>query len=87
MTFKPKKSRSLLGKKVKIDATTTLTAANQQIPTVCQEPVKSRGRWYDSFMKDTKRGLETVQLDTEGHLAIIRDGLQVNSKCSAHSSC
>ncbi|GFO24652.1 reverse transcriptase [Plakobranchus ocellatus] len=41
MEFKPKKSRSL----GKVDEATTFTVAKQQIPTVSQEPVKSRGRW------------------------------------------
>ena len=76
MKFKPKKSRSLSVRKGKIDATTTFTVANQQIATVSQEPVKSLGRWYDSSMKDTKRELETVELATEGLLAINRYGLQ-----------
>ena len=76
MKFKPKKSRSLSVRKGKIDATTIFTVASQQIPTVSQEPVKSLGRWYDSSMKDTKRGLETVELATEGLLAINRCGLQ-----------
>ena len=76
MKFKPKKSRSLSVRKGKIDATTTFTVASQQIPTVSQESVKSLGRWYDSSMKDTKRGLETVELATEGLLAINRCGLQ-----------
>ena len=63
-------------RKGKIDATTIFTVASQQIPTVSQEPVKSLGRWYDSSMKDTKRGLETVKLAAEGLLAINRCGLQ-----------
>ena len=42
--FKPKKTRSLSVRKGKIDATTTFTLANQQIPTVSQEPVKCPGR-------------------------------------------
>ena len=50
--------------------------ASQHIPTVSQEPVKSLGRWYDSSMKDTKKGQETVELATEGLLAINRCGLQ-----------
>ncbi|KAK3738959.1 hypothetical protein RRG08_006526 [Elysia crispata] len=43
-----------------------------------QWPVKTKslGRWYDSSMKDTKRGLETVELANEGLLAINRCGLQ-----------
>ncbi|KAK3767772.1 hypothetical protein RRG08_044905 [Elysia crispata] len=76
MKFKPKKSRSLSVRKGKIDATTIFTVASQHISTVSQEPVKSLGRWYDSSMKDTKRGLETVELATEGLLAINRCGLQ-----------
>ena len=66
MKFKPKKSRSLSVRKCKIDALTTITVANQQIPTVSQESVKSLKRFYDSSMKDTKRGLETVELATKG---------------------
>ena len=72
MKFKPKKSRSLSVRKGKIDATTTFTVANQQIPTVCQKPVNSLERWYDSVMKDTKRGLKIVELATEGLLVINR---------------
>ena len=75
MKFRPKKSRSFSVRKGKIDAT-TFTVANQQIPTVSQEPVKSLGIWYDSSMKETKRGLETVELASEGLLAINRCGLQ-----------
>ncbi|GFO36928.1 reverse transcriptase [Plakobranchus ocellatus] len=48
MEFKPKKSRSLSIRKGKVDETTTFTVAEQHIPTVSQEPVKSFGRWYDS---------------------------------------
>ncbi|KAK3781768.1 hypothetical protein RRG08_021414 [Elysia crispata] len=59
-----------------MDPTMAFTAANQQKPTVSQGPVKSLGRWYDSSMKDTRRGIETVELTTEGHLAIKRYVLQ-----------
>ncbi|GFN83892.1 reverse transcriptase [Plakobranchus ocellatus] len=50
--FKPKKSRSLSIRRGKVDEDTTFTVAEQQIPTVSQEPVKSLGRWYDSSMKN-----------------------------------
>ncbi|GFN93440.1 hypothetical protein PoB_001994600 [Plakobranchus ocellatus] len=30
------------------------------IPRISQEPVKSLGRWYDSSLKDTKRGSEAL---------------------------
>ena len=76
MNFKPKKSSSLSVRKGKIDAATTFTVANKQIPTVSKEPVKSLGSWYDSSKKDTKRGQETAELATEGLLAINRCGLQ-----------
>ena len=80
MNFKPKKSRSLSVRKGKTDAATTFTVANKQIPKVSEEPVKSLGRWYDSSMKDTKRGQETADLATEGLLAINRCGLKINVK-------
>ena len=76
MKFKPKKSPSLSVRKGKIDAMMTCTVANQQIPTVSQEPGKNLGRWYNSSMKD--RGLETVELATEGLLAINRCGFKVS---------
>ena len=72
-------SPSLSVRKGKVDAT-TFTVANQQIPTVSQKPVKSLGRWHDSSMKDTKRGLKTVELTTEGLLANNRCGLQCKLK-------
>ncbi|GFR85040.1 reverse transcriptase [Elysia marginata] len=75
MKFKPKKSRSLSIRKGKIEEAVTFTVAEQQIPTVSQEPVKSLGRWYDSSMKDTRRGVETVQFDSEGLVAINKCGI------------
>ncbi|GFN87641.1 reverse transcriptase [Plakobranchus ocellatus] len=54
----------------------TFTVAEQQITTVSQEPVKSLGRWYDSSMKDTRRGAETLELASESLLAINKCGLQ-----------
>ncbi|GFO23892.1 reverse transcriptase [Plakobranchus ocellatus] len=53
--FKPNKSRSLSIRKGKVEEATTFTVAEQQIPTVSQESVKSLGRWYNSSMKDTAR--------------------------------
>ncbi|GFN92758.1 reverse transcriptase [Plakobranchus ocellatus] len=70
MEFKPKKSRSLSIRSGKVDEVTTFTVAEQQIPTVSQEPVKSLGGWYDSSMKDTRRGAETLELASESLLAI-----------------
>ncbi|GFN76057.1 reverse transcriptase [Plakobranchus ocellatus] len=75
-SFKLKKSRSLSIRKGKVDEATTFTVAEQQIPTVSQEPVKSLGRWYESSMKDTRRGAETLKLVSERLLAISKCGLQ-----------
>ncbi|GFO21234.1 polyprotein [Plakobranchus ocellatus] len=50
--------------------------AEQQIPTVSQEPVKSLGRWYDSSMKDTRQGAETLEIASESLLAINKCILQ-----------
>ena len=62
MNFKPKKSCSLSVRKGKIVAAATFTVGNKQIPTVSEEPVKSLSRWYDSSMKDTKRGQKQQNL-------------------------
>ncbi|GFO00046.1 reverse transcriptase [Plakobranchus ocellatus] len=76
MEFKPKKSRSLSIRKGKVGEATTFTVAEQQIPTVSQEPVKSLGRWYDSSMKDTRRGAETSEFASESLQATNKCGLQ-----------
>ena len=60
--FQTKEVSQPLSKKGKIDAATTFTVVNKQIPTVSEEPVKSLSRWYDSSMTDTKRGQETTEL-------------------------
>lgn len=66
MLFKPKKSRSLSLRKGKIDESVTFSVANQVIPTVSEEPVKSLGRWYDASLKDTNRGKETMKTTEKG---------------------
>ncbi|GFO32236.1 reverse transcriptase [Plakobranchus ocellatus] len=76
MEFKPKKSRSLSIRKAKVDEATAFIVAEQQIPTVSQEPANSLGRWYDSSMKDTRRGAETLELTSESLLTINKCGLQ-----------
>ncbi|GFN74544.1 reverse transcriptase [Plakobranchus ocellatus] len=76
MEFKPKKSRSLSIRRGKVDEATTFTVAEQKIPTVSQEPVKSLGRWYDFSLKDNRRGAEKLELASESLLAINKCGLQ-----------
>ena len=75
MLFKPKKSRSLSLRKGKVDESVTFRIANQAIPTVSEEPVKSLGRWYDASLKDTKQGKETVKITEEGLETIDKCGL------------
>ena len=75
MRFKPKKSRSLSIRKGKVDNSVTFSVANQTIPTVSEEPVKSLGRWYDESLKDTNRGKETQRMNEEGLETIERCGL------------
>ena len=75
MSFKPKKSRSLSVRKGKVKEAVTFNVAGQNIPTVSQEPVKSLGRWYDSSLKDTKRGAETSELAKAGLQTIDKCGL------------
>ena len=76
MKFKPKKSRSLSLRRGRVNPTIHFRVADQDIPTVSQEPVKSLGRWYDSSLKDTKRGEETMIMTLEGLQAIDKCGLQ-----------
>ena len=75
MHFKPKKSRSLSLRRGKVDDSVKFRIANQTIPTVSEEPVKSLGRWYDATLKDTKRGAETKATSAEGLEKINQCGL------------
>ena len=75
MQFKPKKSRSLSLRRGKVDDSVKFRIANQTIPTVSEEPVKSLGRWYDATLKDTKRGDETKATSAEGLEKINQCGL------------
>ena len=75
MKFKPKKSRSLSLRKGKVAESVVFSVANQAIPTVTEEPVKSLGRWYDDTLKDTQRAKETKQMSEEGLETIDQCGL------------
>ena len=52
MKVKQTKSRSLTLSRGKADPKAIFTIANNNILTVCDGPVKSLGRWYDSNLKD-----------------------------------
>ena len=75
MKFKPKKSRSLSLRKGKVTESVVFSVANQNIPTVTEEPVKSLGRWYDDTLKDTQRAKETKEMSEEGLKTIDQCGL------------
>ena len=87
MQFKPKKSRSLSLRRGKVDDSVKFRIANQTIPTVSEEPVKSLGRWYDATLKDTKRGDETKATSAEGLEKINQCGLPESLKYGASSLC
>ena len=79
MSFKPKKSRCLSLRKGKM-VEVSFQVAGQDIPTVKSEPVKSLGRWYDASLKDTQRGVETMNSTIEGLHIIDKSGLQAKHK-------
>ena len=81
MKFKPAKSRSLSLQKGKVDDNTVFHIDGQAIPTVCEQPVKSLGRWYDRSLKDTmqsqgikeeaEKGLKTInKTDLQGRFKV-----------------
>ena len=53
MKVQPAMSRSLTLSRGKVDPKAIFTIANNSIPTVCDGPVKSLERWYNSSLKDT----------------------------------
>ena len=52
MKFKPKKSRSLVLSKGKVDEDFHFNLHEQPIPSIFEEPVKSLGRWYTKDLRD-----------------------------------
>ena len=65
MKFKPAKSRSLSIVKGKVANDIKFQVGGQAIPTVCEEPVKSLGRWYDCNLKDSKQSQAVVKASEE----------------------
>ncbi|GFN81629.1 reverse transcriptase [Plakobranchus ocellatus] len=78
--MKPKKSRSLSVRKVKLVEDVCCKVASQDIPRIGQKPAKSLGRWYDSSLKDTKRGSEAFEQASVGLQAIDNCGLPGKNK-------
>ena len=75
MAFKPKKSRSLSIRKGKVDDRVSFIVADQKIPTLSQEPVKSLGRQYDESLKDKIAARNTEDLVVSGLQKIQTSGL------------
>ncbi|GFN83951.1 reverse transcriptase [Plakobranchus ocellatus] len=73
-SFKTKKSRSLSIRKGKLNKDVFFKVASQDTPTTTQEPAKSLIRWYNSFLKDTKRGSEGLEQASVGLHAIEKGG-------------
>ena len=59
MKFKPKKCRSLLLRKGKVNQNINFKVGGQIIHTVSEELVKSLGRWFDESLKDINQAKET----------------------------
>ena len=53
--------KSLTQSRSKVDPKAIFTIANDNIQTVCDVPVKSLWRWYDSSLKDTSRTQDVTQ--------------------------
>ena len=85
--FKPKNSRNVSIRRGKKDNSVKFRIANQTIPTVSEESVKSLGRWYDATLKGTKRKEKTKATSAEGLEKINHCGLQEKFKVSASSLC
>ena len=62
MKFKPKKSRSLVLRKGKVNQNINFMVGGQRIPTVSEEPVKSLGRWFDESLKDINQAKEIYRI-------------------------
>ena len=61
MSFKPRKCRSLVIIKGKIEKNVKFKLGESNIPTVSEEPVKCLGKWYDGSLRDTENSRKTVQ--------------------------
>ena len=74
MKFKAKKSRSLTLRKG-VQKQIKFQIANEEMPTVKEEPVKSLGRWYEGTLSDKSRGVEVMRQAEDGLKAIDKSKL------------
>jgi hypothetical protein len=80
MKFKAVKCRSLVMKKG-IVTKRSIKVAGELIPSVCEQGVKSLGRWYKMPLSDSQRGRECQEQAVQGLRAIDRSALGGKFKC------
>ena len=59
MTFKPRKSRSMVIRRGKLTEAFNLHVQGEQIPTIKENPIKCLGKWYDDTLSDRSNISET----------------------------
>ncbi|KAL1279063.1 hypothetical protein QQF64_025736 [Cirrhinus molitorella] len=67
MVFKPAKSRSLVLKKGRVVDKFRFSIAGTPIPTICEKPIKSLGKFFGSSLRDTAATKSTCE-ELEGWL-------------------
>ncbi|XP_069139210.1 uncharacterized protein [Argopecten irradians] len=75
MTFKPRKSRSLIIKKGRITRQFQLKIQGEEIPTIIGNPIKCLGKWFDESLGDKGNIRRIEQQVQEGMRRIDKTGL------------
>ena len=75
MTFKPRKSRSLVIKRGKATDRFLLKIQGEDIPSITSHPIKCLGKWFDSSLTDKKSSNRLKQQVDDGLIRIDRCGL------------
>lgn len=84
MTFKPRKSRSMIIRKRKITDKYDLLIQGEIIPSIKDNPIKCLGKWYNESLKD-KNNVHSTEKQVEGWLKNIeKSGLPGKFKAWLH---
>ncbi|XP_069125457.1 uncharacterized protein [Argopecten irradians] len=75
MTFKPRKSRSLIIKKGRVTRQFQLKIQGEEIPTIIGNPIKCLGKWFDESLGDKGNIRRIEQQVQEGMRCIDKTGL------------
>lgn len=67
MTFKPRKSRSMIIRKGNITDKYNLLIQGEVIPSIKDNPIKCLGKWYDESLKD-RNNVHSTEKQVEGWL-------------------